>query len=205
MVFCVCCFCFLFSLSCLSRGAPGRHGNIENSLKTIGFSNEFAWVAFLRQVQREQISEHRRTHKLQEKHVQKQRPPRVEKSFQNHRFWPPKWLQNRSNIAPGGLSEAAGAPRRTQEQQTATKKTPRASQERPKSARKRFSRFSWPRGGPNSWKTRVALQSWRPGFWRGRPPGTTFSRGGCVDFRVFWGSLKKWPPLKLKQALANLN
>ena len=138
-MFFVCCFGSFFRLSCLPRGAPGRHGNIENSLKTIGFSNEFAWVAFLRQVQREQISDHRRTHKLQEKHVQKQPPQRLDKSFKNHRFWLPKWLQNRANIAPGGLSEAAGAPRRTQEQQTATKKTPRASQERSKSAGKRFS------------------------------------------------------------------
>ena len=31
------------------------------------------------------------------------------------RFWPSKWLQNRCKIAPRGLSEAAGAPRRTQE------------------------------------------------------------------------------------------
>ena len=48
-------------LSCLPRGAPGRNANIENSLKHNGFYDEFAWVAFLRQVQREQISEHRRT------------------------------------------------------------------------------------------------------------------------------------------------
>ena len=25
------------------------------------------------------------------------------------------------------------------------------------------------------------------------------------DVRVFWGSSKKWPPLKLKQALVNFN
>ena len=53
---------------------------------------------------------------------------------------------------PGGLPEAPEAcrrapahPRSTQEQQTATKKSARATQERPKSAGKRFSRFSRPR------------------------------------------------------------
>ena len=48
-----------------------------------------------------------------------------------------------SKIAPGGLFEAAGAPKHTQEQQTAIKKTPSASEERPKSllrARERFGR-----------------------------------------------------------------
>ena len=48
-------------------------------------------------------------------------------------------------IDPGGLSEAAGAARSTQEQQRTTKKRPRATQERPKSGGKRFSRFSRPR------------------------------------------------------------
>ena len=161
-------------------------------------------LGWLRQVQRKQISDHRRTHKLQEKHVQKQRPQRIEKSFKNHRFWLPKWLQNRSNIAPRGLSEAAGAPRRTQEQQTANKKTPRASQERSKSTRKRFSRVSRPRGGPN----------FGPKGWPAKLGGRVLERSapwnGVFAWRVcrcscFRGSSKKWPPLKLKQALANLN
>ena len=61
-------WCFLcavlvlfLSLSCLPRGAPGRHANIEQFIKNSVFYNEFAGVPFLRQVQREQISEHRRT------------------------------------------------------------------------------------------------------------------------------------------------
>jgi hypothetical protein len=61
VVFFECCVAFFLSLSCLPRGAPGRNANIENSLKHSGFYDEFAWVAFLRQVQREQISEHRHT------------------------------------------------------------------------------------------------------------------------------------------------
>ena len=75
-------------------------------------------------------------------------PATCRNKSKKHRFWPPKWLQHPYKIAPRGLSEAAGAPRRTQEQQTATKKAPRAIQERSKSTRKRFSRFSWRRGGP---------------------------------------------------------
>ena len=61
-------WCFLcavlvlfLSLSCLPRGAPGRRANIEQFIKNNVFYNEFAGVPFLRQVQREQISEHRRT------------------------------------------------------------------------------------------------------------------------------------------------
>ena len=48
-------------LSCFSRGDPGGQANFEKLWKTIVFFDGFAWVLFLRQVQREQISEHRRT------------------------------------------------------------------------------------------------------------------------------------------------
>ena len=41
--------------------------------------------------------------------MQKQPPQRVEKNTNNHRFWFPEWLQNPSKIAPGSLSESAGA------------------------------------------------------------------------------------------------
>ena len=66
------------------------------------------------------------------------RTPKLSKSS----FWEAK-------IDPGGLAAAAGAPRSTQEQQTTTQKSPRAAQERPKNAGKRFSRFSRSLGGPD--------------------------------------------------------
>ena len=48
----------------------------------------------------------------------------------------PTSTPNRFQIGPKSLKGAAGAPRNTQEQQTATKKKPRAPQRRPKSAPK---------------------------------------------------------------------
>jgi len=48
-------------LSCFSRGDPGGQANFEKLWKTIVFFDGFAWVLLLRQVQREPISEHRRT------------------------------------------------------------------------------------------------------------------------------------------------
>ena len=58
--------------------------------------------------------------------------------------------QNGSNITPGGLSETAGAPRSSEEQQTATKSrtmNPRAASERPKSVPKRRKRRTGNPGG----------------------------------------------------------
>ena len=61
-----CCFCVLFGSSfwsslALLAATPAAKRTLKNHEKTIGFLDEFAWVHFLSQVQREQISEHRRT------------------------------------------------------------------------------------------------------------------------------------------------
>ena len=68
-------------------------------------------------------------------------PATCRNMLQKSLFLVPKMFQNRSKNAAGRLSEAACAPRSTQEQQTATKnwtKHPRAAQERPTSAPKRL-------------------------------------------------------------------
>ena len=131
-----------FSLSCLPRGAPGRNANIGNSLKQSAFYDEFAWVAFLRQVQREQISEHRHTQnyktntcKNSPRDVSKNHPQNVNFGSQNGAKIPSKSLPEacRRPLAP------QDAPKTQPRAANATKKTPRASQERSKSAGKRFS------------------------------------------------------------------
>ena len=145
-------FCFSFlSLSCLPRGAPGRNANIENSFKSNAFYNEFAWVAFLRQVQREQISEHRHTQNYK-KNTCKNRPRDVSTNHQqNINFAPPKRRQKPFKIAPGTLSEAAGATRRTQDAAKSSKRDqkdpksePRAFQERREAI---FRATTFPGGG----------------------------------------------------------
>ena len=103
------------------------------------------------------------------------------------------------NIDPGGLSEAAGAARSTQEQQSATKNIPRATQERPKSAGKRFSRFSRPRGVPDFGAPGVAVQTGGPGFGGGRLLERRFRVECVADVLFFRGPRKNGPPkLKLK-------
>ena len=158
-------WCFLsavlllfLSLSCLPRGAPGRNANIENSLKHGGFYDEFAWVAFLRQVQREQISEHRHTQNYK-KNTCKNSPRDVSKSHQKKVHC---GSQNGAKIPSKSLPEACrrplapqDAPKTQPRAANATKKTPRASQERSKSAGKRFSgrRLSRTEAPPGSSRT----------------------------------------------------
>ena len=60
-----CCFCVLFGSSfwfslALLAATPAAKRTLKNHEKPL-FFDEFAWVHFLRQVQREQISEHRHT------------------------------------------------------------------------------------------------------------------------------------------------
>ena len=133
-------------------------------------------------------------------------PATCRNKSKKHRFWPPKWLQNPYKIAPRGLSEAAGAPRRTQDAAKSSKPRPKRPQERAKSAPRApgcdFHDFPCPGGGPNFEAPGGGRATLAAGFWRGRPPGTAFSRGECVDFLVFRGSSKKWPPLKLKQSFS---
>ena len=110
----------------------------------------------------------------------------------------PTSLQNHSR----GLSEAAGAPRRTQKQQTATKKTPRAPQERPKAPGSDFHDFPGPRRVPILDPSRVADRAWRPGF---EAPGLgslewRFRVDGVLMFLVSEGPQKmasSKPQLKL--------
>ena len=125
-------------------------------MKTICFLDEFAWVRFLHQVQREQLSEHWRT-KHSKKHSAERVPATCRKNASENID---VGAQNGSKITPGGLSETAGAPRSSQEQQTATKNRttdPRAAQERPKSVPKRLKgRTTVPdkgsaRLGPDRW------------------------------------------------------
>ena len=121
------------SLSCLPRGAPGRNANIENSLKHRVFYDEFAWVAFLRQVQREQISEHRHTQNYKT-NTCKNSPRDVSKNLQKTSILAPKMapksFQNRSRKPVGGRWRHKTHPRRSQEQQT----RPKRPQEQAKSA-----------------------------------------------------------------------
>ena len=97
--------------------------------------DEFAWVPFLRQLQRDENSEQRRTTDCK-KNKSRNSPRDVQKNDSKIvDFGSP----NGSKIIPGGLSETAGAPRSSQEQQTATKNRttdPRAAQERPKEAQR---------------------------------------------------------------------
>ena len=94
-------------------------------------------------------------------------------------------------IDPGGLSEAAGAARSTQEQQRTTKKRPRATQERRKSGGKRFSRFSQPRI-LNPWG--VGLQASGSGFGGGRLPKHGFRVEGVAIFCFSRGPRKNGSP-----------
>ena len=82
-------FCVLFGSSfwsslALLAATPAAKRTLKNHEKPLVFFNEFAWVPFLRQVPREQISEHRRTKKIKrEKQVEKQPPRREEKCFKH--------------------------------------------------------------------------------------------------------------------------
>ena len=114
---------------------------LKNHEQTL-FFDEFAWVPLLRQLQREQISEHRHTQnyktntcKNSPRDVSKNHPQNVNFGSQNGAKIPSKSLPEacRRPLAP------QDAPKTQPRAANATKKTPRASQERSKCAGKRFS------------------------------------------------------------------
>ena len=123
-------------LSCLPRGDPGGQANLEKSWKTIGFLDEFAWVPFLRQVQREQLSEHRRT-KNGEKNKSRNSPRDARKNASTFdESWAkmaPKTVQNRSQRLPEGQRDTKRRQEPPKRDQKRPKSTPRAPQEHPKS------------------------------------------------------------------------
>ena len=158
------------SLSCLPRGAPGRHANIENSLNTV-FYDKFAWVPFLRQVQREQISEHRHTQnyktntcKNSPRDVSKNHPQNVNFGSQNGAKIPSKSLPEacRRPLAP------QDAPKTQPRAANATRKTQRASHERREAI---FRATSFPGGAS------AGLEGDRRGGVRG---GVVILEEGCI-------------------------
>ena len=113
----------------------------------------------------------------------------------------PKSVQHRSRRPARGHWRPKTHPRAANRDQKDAKSEPRAPQERREAI---FTIFPAPGGNPIlDPPSRPATSGRR--FLGGRSPETAFSPGGCVDFLLFRGSSKKWPPLKLKQALANLN
>ena len=127
--------------------------------------------------------------KLQEKHVQKQPPRRVETNLKNIDFGPP----NGSNILTKSLPEAYRRPLAPQDAPKSSKPRPKRPQERAKSAPRApgsdfhdFPGLTAPQ--------RDAVQAWGSGFGGVAPPETAFSLGGLVDFLVFRGSSKNGLP-----------
>ena len=100
-------------------------------------------------------------------------------------------------IDPGGLSEAAGAARSTQEQQRRTKKRARATQERPKSGGKRFSRFS----RPQNRTPRETSSKHQDRVLEGGGSQNTVFVWKVLQFSCFSEVLEKMAPPKLKLKL----
>ena len=96
---------FWSSLALLAA-TPAAKRTLKNHEKPLVFSMNLLGCPFLRQVQREHISEHRRT-KNREKNKSRNSPRDARKNASTFIDFEPKWLQNRASIAPGGAFGAS--------------------------------------------------------------------------------------------------
>ena len=117
------------NLSCLPRGVPGRHANIVNPLKIMFLQRICLGGLFAPSAKRTNFRAPAHA-KLQEKHVQKQPPRRVETNLKNIDFGPP----NGSNILTKSLPEAYRRPLAPQDAPKSSKPRPKRPQKRAKSA-----------------------------------------------------------------------
>ena len=139
------------SLSCLPRGAPGRNANIENSLKQHVFTMNLLWWPFCAKC-KENKFQSTGTRENYKKNTCKKRPRDVSTNHQqNVNFGSQNGAKSRSKSLPEACRRPLApqdAPKTQPRAANATKKTPRASQERSKSAGKRFSGRPGSRGEP---------------------------------------------------------